>query len=119
MLSTVRFATTWVLRSLAPAFLRDWIAGHFTPLGRTEFTQQLLICEGVGNDEELPMALGPEASHEHAWHILPHGSTAYVKVAPLERPVNTGRFMRVRVTLRTLGGDAWCVARPAVSDTAL
>lgn len=82
-------------------------AGHFERLARTEYSQQVCIQQGVAEDDEPPAFLGPETSHEQAWYILPHSATAYVKVAPLERPVNTGRFMRVRVTVRTLSHDAW------------
>ena len=78
--------------------------GYFEHLGRAEFTQQVCIQR---NNDGPPSSLGPETSHENAWYTLPVGTAAFVKVAPLERPVNTGRFMRIRVTLRTLDGDTW------------
>jgi hypothetical protein len=70
--------------------------GAYSPMARADYT--LLIGTSA--------ALGPEVSHEDAWHTIAPGGTALIKVSPLERPANTGRHLRVRVDVRSFESPA-------------
>lgn len=101
--STATLNTTLVHRGGAGAMtvlfrvdveVADAFDERFSPMARAEYTFL------VGTSEE---ELGPEVSHVGAWHVLPPDTTTFVKVSPLEYPANTGRYMRLRVGVRSLG----------------
>ena len=76
----------------------------YTPMPRAEYTLQI----GVFSDPSKASvaSLGAEVSHVDAWHALAPGARALVKVSPLERSINTGRFLRVRIDVRSFATPA-------------
>ena len=85
--------------------IADAADGIYTPMPRAEYTLQI----GVFSDPSKASvaSLGAEVSHVDAWHALAPGTRALVKVSPLERSINTGRFLRVRIDVKSF-------ARPAI-----
>lgn len=74
--------------------------GDYVSMARAEYTLQI----GTFSAEPPSASLGPEVSHELAWHALAPGLTSLVKISPLERPANTGRYMRVSIAVRSFSG---------------
>jgi hypothetical protein len=75
--------------------------GPFSPMERTDYTSSIaLFLSGNASTQSY----GPETT-QGAWYALPSGYSALVKVSPLERPANTGRYFRVTVAFRTFTGD--------------
>ena len=75
----------------------DTLDGVFAPMMRSDYTLQVGSCQC----EPLDSAETSEVSHDSSWHTLPMGTTSLIRVSPLERSVNTGRFMRVKISVQS------------------